>query len=120
MDHLFRIVDPNSTVEVFGIPLVGVNAESGRKLLVTLVFVPLVLLLGKSLRWLTGLALRGRENKRVRFWTRQGVRLTTALLMLIGLVSVWFDDPGRLAGAIGLFSAGLAFALQKVITALAG
>src|SRR4051794_1642277 len=115
MNGFFQFVDPNGTVEVFGIRLVGVNAESGKKLLITLVFIPLVLLLGRSLRWLTGLALRGRKNERTRFWARQGVRLTTAVLMIIGLVSIWFDEPGRLAGALGLVGAGLAFALQKVI-----
>jgi small-conductance mechanosensitive channel len=35
-------------------------------------------------------------------------------------MSIWFDDPGRLATGIGLVSAGLAFALQKVVTSLAG
>lgn len=36
------------------------------------------------------------------------------------LLSIWFDDPTRLATALGLVSAGLVFALQKVITAIAG
>jgi small-conductance mechanosensitive channel len=36
------------------------------------------------------------------------------------LVSVWFDDPGRLATPGGLLTAGLAVALQRVITAVAG
>jgi small-conductance mechanosensitive channel len=40
--------------------------------------------------------------------------------LLFGLLSIWFDDPNRLATAIGLVTAGLAFALQRVITATAG
>lgn len=36
------------------------------------------------------------------------------------MVSIWFDDPARLATGLGLVTAGLAFALQKVITAIAG
>jgi small-conductance mechanosensitive channel len=40
--------------------------------------------------------------------------------MLLALVSIWFDDPARLATGLGLVTAGLAFALQKLITALAG
>jgi small-conductance mechanosensitive channel len=32
----------------------------------------------------------------------------------------WFDDPARLATALGLVTAGFAFALQRVITAVAG
>ena len=38
----------------------------------------------------------------------------------MGLVSIWFDDPTRLTTALGLVTAGLAFALQKVVTAFAG
>jgi small-conductance mechanosensitive channel len=35
-------------------------------------------------------------------------------------VSIWFDDPTRLTTALGLITAGLAFALQRVVTAFAG
>ena len=40
--------------------------------------------------------------------------------MILGLLSIWFSDPTRLATAFGLVSAGLAFALQQVVTSLAG
>ena len=36
------------------------------------------------------------------------------------MLSIWFDNPARLATAIGLVGAGIAFALQRVITAVAG
>jgi small-conductance mechanosensitive channel len=39
---------------------------------------------------------------------------------MLGVVSIWFDDPVRLATALGLVTAGLAFALQRVVTAVAG
>jgi small-conductance mechanosensitive channel len=42
------------------------------------------------------------------------------LILAVGLVSIWFDDPARLATALGLVTAGLAFALQRVVTAVAG
>jgi small-conductance mechanosensitive channel len=42
------------------------------------------------------------------------------VITIIGLLSIWFNDPGRLATFLGLFTAGLAFALQRVVTALAG
>jgi small-conductance mechanosensitive channel len=35
-------------------------------------------------------------------------------------MSIWFDSPARLATALGLIGAGIAFALQRVITAVAG
>jgi small-conductance mechanosensitive channel len=43
-----------------------------------------------------------------------------AVVLLLGVLSIWFDDPARLATALGLISAGLAFALQKVVSAVAG
>src|SRR5207237_6263668 len=39
---------------------------------------------------------------------------------LVGVASIWFDNPARLAGVVGLIGAGIAFALQRVITAVAG
>jgi small-conductance mechanosensitive channel len=60
------------------------------------------------------------RNERVMFWTRRGASMTAALLAVVALLSIWFDDPERLTTGLGIFSAGLAFALQRVVTALAG
>lgn len=120
MDNLFRLVGPNRAVEILGVKLVGVNAENGKKLLFTLVFIALVILLGRVLQAATRALLRGRSEANVQFWARQGVRLATTVLLLLGMVSIWFDDPTRLATALGLVTAGLAFALQRVVTAIAG
>ena len=43
-----------------------------------------------------------------------------AVILVVGLVSIWFDDPAGWPPPPGLVTAGLAFALQKVVTALAG
>ncbi len=42
------------------------------------------------------------------------------MVLILGLLSIWFSDPTRLATAFGLVSAGLAFALQQVVTSIAG
>ncbi len=107
-------------MEFFGVKFIGVNAENGRKLLLTVAFVLAVLLVGFVLRHLAALVLKGEERKKTRFWTQQGIGLFTTMLLLIAVVSIWFDDPTRLTTAIGLISAGLAFALQKVVTSIAG
>lgn len=113
-----RFVPPNGALEVFGIRLVGINAENGIKLLFTLALVVVMLLLSKLLRTLArGVTRRG---ERTAFWVRQGIHVFTALVLIIGIASIWFDDPTRLATAMGLVTAGLAFALQRVVTALAG
>ncbi len=54
-----------------------------------------------------------------RFWTRQGLQVLTAVLLILGIVSIWVTPGTNITTAIGLISAGLAFALQQVITALA-
>jgi small-conductance mechanosensitive channel len=68
------------------------------------------------MRWVFG----KHRNERGVFWTRQITSLVGAALILLALLSIWFDDPRRLATGLGLVTAGLAFALQKVITAFAG
>ena len=99
--------------------LLGVSAENGRKLIITVVFILAVWLISRGLRAVTARLWPDHSGKRIEFWTRQGIQLVTALIEIIGILSIWFDNPGRLATFLGLFTAGLAFALQKVVTALA-
>lgn len=106
-------------MQLFGVRLVGVNAENGRKLIISIIFILVVWLLSRGLRAATTTLWRDRASKRVEFWTRQGIQLITALIEIIGILSIWFDNPTRLTTFLGLFTAGLAFALQKVVTALA-
>lgn len=105
-----------------GIDWVGVNAENGQKLLLSLAFVAFVLIASRVLRFLVGLVSGRRDDAsiQVKFWTRQGVSLLAAVVLILGLLSIWFNDPTRLSTAFGLVSAGLAFALQQVVTSVAG
>lgn len=107
-------------MEAFGIKFVGVNAENGQKLLLTGALILLVWILRIGLRQLVRVLHKGLADPHAEFWTRQAINIGTTLLFLLGLLSVWFDDPTRLATALGLVTAGLAFALQKVVTAIAG
>ena len=104
-------------MEIFGVELVGFNAENARKLLLTLAALALLWALGRMLVLAARTIL---PHGRSFFWARQAIRLAVALLGLLAVVSIWFDDPMRLATGLGLVTAGLAFALQKVITAVAG
>ncbi len=105
-----------------GIDWVGVNAENGRKLVLSIVFIVVVVGVRIGLRALVGrFAGRSRDaTAQLRFWSRQGISLLAAVVLVLGLLSIWFNDPTRLATAFGLVSAGVAFALQQVITSLAG
>lgn len=99
---------------------VGVTAENGRRLILSVLFVAVVLLLRAGLRRAVRSLVQGDGARQARFWTHQGLNLITSVIIVFGLMSIWFNDPARLATAIGLFSAGLAFALQRVVTAFAG
>jgi len=107
-------------MEVFDIRLVGVNAETGQKLLLTLAFVLAILLVRTVVNRAAQVATGKHQNERVMFWTRQGASIVAAVVGIVALLSIWFDDPGTLTTGLGLFSAGLAFALQRVVTAFAG
>jgi small-conductance mechanosensitive channel len=105
---------------LFGVRLVGLNAATGHKILLTLVFVSVILILRWGVRALIHQLIAKHHNPRLAFWARQAVSIASAMLILLSFVSIWFDDPARLATAVGLVTAGLAFALQKVVTSVAG
>ncbi|HEY8559685.1 MAG TPA: mechanosensitive ion channel domain-containing protein [Pyrinomonadaceae bacterium] len=106
-------------MEIFGIRFVGLTEENGQKLLLTFGFFAVFFILRYGLTAIAELIIRGRRNEQTRFWIQQTVSLALALLLIAGFLSIWFDDPERLATVIGFVSAGLAFALQKVVTSIA-
>ncbi|HTU46590.1 MAG TPA: mechanosensitive ion channel domain-containing protein [Bryobacteraceae bacterium] len=120
MGNVFQLVGPHQVVQLFGVKLVGVNAENGKKLLFSLVFIAFVMLLGRFLRWLAHRNAWDRASKRFAFWTHQGISIAVTVVLIVGIVSLWFDNPSTLTTAAGMVTAGLAFALQKVVTAFAG
>ena len=115
---MVQVVGNNHTLQIAGVRLLGVNAENGRKLLFTVIFLIALLIVNKLLRAIAGRF--GGDRQRIAFWTRQGISLVMFIIGVIGLVSIWFDNPSRLATGVGLIGAGLAFAMQKVVTSFAG
>jgi small-conductance mechanosensitive channel len=113
------VAGPEHSLYLFGVKMLGLNAANGRKLLLTLAFALAVWLLVRLLRIIARLFLRGRTDARAGFWSRQAVQLFGTAVFLIAFFSIWFDSPGRVAGSLGLVTAGLAVALQRVITAVA-
>lgn len=107
-------------VQLFGVKLLGLSSDTLRKAFLTVLFTIAVVTLRYLLVWGVRAVTRKRPLERRSFWMRQVTNLITAPLLLLAFLSIWFDDPARLATGIGLVSAGLAFALQKVVTSLAG
>ena len=114
------LTGPERSLTMFGIKLIGINLVSAHKLLLTLcnVFAILVIswLIGSLLRIVT----RNKTERRWAFWAAQALRLLTAFLLIVGVLSIWSNNATRLGTFLGLVSAGLAFALQKVVTSFAG
>ncbi len=106
-------------MDILGVKLVGLTAENGRKLLLTLVFIVLSLLVSRGLQAIAGVVFHQRRNRKVQFWTQQITKLLAVLVLVFGVVSIWFDNPARLTTIAGLLTAGLAVALQRVVTAVA-
>lgn len=105
---------------LFGITLIGATPENLHKLLLTLAFVAVAFMLTWALRAILRLFIGTRSGTRFQFWAKQGLSLIVAGIVIVGILSIWFDNPARLAGFLGLVGAGVAFALQRVITAVAG
>jgi small-conductance mechanosensitive channel len=119
MADLVQVVGQSRTLEVLGIRLVGVSAESGKKLLFTIAFIAAVMLLNRLLKLILRAAV-GEKLERVRFWSHQIIRIFTAAVLCIGFVSIWFNNPAQLGSAAAFVTAGLAIASQKMITAFSG
>src|SRR4051794_23568005 len=103
-----------------GIHLLGFNAQNAHKLWVSAVVLGVILLIQGLLRLTIKRSEVRDRSVRLAFWVRQTASLVALVVGVVAFVSIWFDDPRRLSTGLGFFSAGLAFALQKVVTSFAG
>ncbi|MFL5507676.1 MAG: mechanosensitive ion channel family protein [Gemmatimonadales bacterium] len=119
MQGWVELVGPERAVELFGIRLVGLNAITGRKVLLSVVAIAVLMLLARGLRALIRRLLQGDRFVAARFWWRQAIGIATSVFTILILLSIWLDDPARLTTAVGLVTAGVAVALQRVIISFA-
>lgn len=104
----------------YGFKFIGLNEQTDDKLFTSLVLI-FAFIAAKCIFHALIHALFSRPaGNRMRFWVRQGSDVLTTGFLVLGLLSVWFESPEHLAMAVSLITAGLAFALQRVITSLAG
>jgi hypothetical protein len=111
MDPIIDFAGQNHTLRILGVRMLGVNAPTGKKLLLTLVFALGIWVFARLLKAVAKLAMHWRDDVRARFWTRQAVHIVTTLLFVLCVVSIWLDDPGRIGTVAGVITAGLAIAL---------
>jgi small-conductance mechanosensitive channel len=99
-------------------PRSGVLIRLGWTLALVAAVVLVRMLVAAMLRRSGGGPVR-RDTAARRFVVQQVVSLLVLAVVVGGIVQIWFDDPGRLATVVGLATAGVAVALQRVITAFA-
>lgn len=99
------------------------GAGLGVKLLVTIGFLAVLFAVRAAivatLRRHTPAEAAEEKKEHRRFWIRQAVQIAVFALFVAGLATIWIDDPSRLTTMAGLITAGLAVALQRVVTSLA-
>src|SRR5438067_52997 len=98
MSPAIQFAGKDHVLQVFGIPLVGITPANGKKLLLSVVFILGLVAANRLLHWIARCAL-GKRIGRVHFWVKQAIRLISAALLITGVVSIWFNDPARLASA---------------------
>jgi small-conductance mechanosensitive channel len=107
-------------VRIFGVTLIGATPHNLHKLVLTVGFIAVAWIFAWVLRQILKLFIGTQSGTRFQFWAKQGVSLVIAAIVILGIMSIWFDNPAQLAAFLGLVGAGVAFALQRVITAVAG
>lgn len=107
-------------MRVHGITLVGIDAATGEKLLFTLALIALVIVLRYVLKGLLRIVRGTPGRDRFRFWGHQAIAVLLTALFIIGALSIWIGPHSNVATVGGLIGAGLAFALQRFIIAIAG
>lgn len=112
-------VHVSGAVRIFGVTLVGVSTTTGVKVLFTIGLILGLLALRGLLLGIGRRLLGGAVADPRRFWARQGIQVLIAILLIVGVVSTWVTPGSDITTGVGLISAGLAFALQRVITSLA-
>jgi small-conductance mechanosensitive channel len=104
-------------MEFFGVRILGFNAETLHKVMLSLAVVAVVLCVRALLTVVVGL---GTGVSRRSIWVRKYVRLAFGAVGALLLLSIWFDNPNRLATFLGLLAGGLAFASQNAVLSVAG
>ena len=90
------------------------------RLLVTIALIVAILFAAGLIRAAAGAVLHGKDRDRTRFWIAQSVRIITVVAVVATILRIWsaaFPQIGMIGGWV---AAGLAVALQRVVTAFAG
>ncbi len=107
-------------MQIDHVTLVGVNQTNAQKVLLTLGLIAVVVVIRYALHYLLRIVRSFSWAERFRFWGHQAINLLTAAFFIVALISIWIGPNAHLATVGGLIGAGIAFALQRFIIAVAG
>lgn len=93
------------------------NQQNVERLLIILVGILFVLVLSSFLKKIITRKVNDSANK---YRSRKAVNVLSYLMIIIVVLFVYSDRLGNIGIALGLAGAGIAFALQEVITSIAG
>jgi small-conductance mechanosensitive channel len=95
------------------------SGVSGSKVLLTAAIALAAIVASALLRRLARVALADGGKGRALFWADQVVKLLALAAFLVASVLLWSRDLSGLGGSVGVLGAGVAVALQRVITSFA-
>jgi small-conductance mechanosensitive channel len=93
---------------------------AGSKFLLTVGIALIAIFVSVLLRKTARAALADREKGRTLFWSDQTIKLLALAGFLVAATLIWSHDLAGIGGALGVIGAGVAVALQRVITSFAG
>ncbi|HJP58545.1 MAG TPA: mechanosensitive ion channel domain-containing protein [Gemmatimonadaceae bacterium] len=100
---------------------IDIFGDSGpSKVLLTAAIAVAVIGISAILRRLARIPLNSVDKGHAFFWTDQTIKLAALATFIIVVAVVWSDDLAGIGGALGIIGAGVAVALQRVITSFAG
>ena len=70
-----------------------VNSQNAKKLLLSAVLILVLYLINKGFHAVSQRLLAKRKSVRITFWSDQAIHLAIAILLVVGIVSIWFSDP---------------------------
>lgn len=96
------------------------SGTTTQKILDTLALLVGVIIIAGILRATVSATLGSKGADKPRFWGRQIVGLVALAVIITGIGMIWGPDLKNASGILGLVAAGVAVALQRVITSFAG
>ncbi len=105
----------------FDVTLVGFNQLNAHRALLTLALLACTIVARYILHYAVRLLQGSRGAERFRFWAHQAINVITVIFFIVVVISIWVGPHTQNLGTIGgLIGAGVAFALQRFIIAIAG